>query len=263
MENIEFASIENRLFAASQGRDEDLDVLVHDKDWRVREVVAQHGRDKDLKILVHDENKYVRETVAEQGRDEDLEILSKDVDEEIRSLVQKEKAINKMNAEMQQEHSDAEDKLHNWLCSHIEGDGDLAEGILAKGHTISGAMQYCSDKARKSVAKGARFACVEDDVVYSWAREYFLSKQAMPAKPKIVQKPQEKQDDINLFDLAEACEGSGASKDKSSIDNNDAHKSEKSEEKTAQAHEEESDGEKKAPGRKSEEKYETISLFDF
>lgn len=253
MENIEFASIENRLSAASQGIDEDLDVLVRDKDWRVREVVAQHGRDKDLKILVHDENKYVRETVAEQGRDEDLEILANDADEEIRSMAQKQRAINKMNAEMRQKHSSAEDKLHNWICSHLDGDDAFSAGILAEGHTISGAMKYCSDKARKSVDKGARYACIEDDAVYSWAKEYFLSKDTSD-KPKTVQKPQEKQAGINLLSLPKANKGSGngssQSQNKSSINNSDAHKAEKRDEESRE-------GEKKTP------KYEEISLFNF
>lgn len=249
MKNIEFASIENRLSAASQGIDEDLDVLVRDKDWRVREVVAQHGREKDLKILVHDENKYVRETVAECGRDEDLEILANDADEEIRSMAQKQRAINKMNAEMRQKHSSAEDKLHNWICSHLDGDDAFSAGILAEGHTISGAMQYCSEKARKNVEKGERYACIEDDVVYSWAKEYFLSKDTSD-KPKTVQKPQEKQAGINLLSLSKANEGSGSSQVKSIINNSDAHKAEKRDEENRE-------GEKKTP------EYEEISLFDF
>lgn len=204
---------------------------------------------KDITInkTARDERK--EQNIAKQGYDEDLEILANDADEEIRSMAQKQRAIDKMNAEMRQKHSSAEDKLHNWICSHLDGDDAFSAGILAEGHTISGAMQYCSDKARKSVEKGARYACIEDDVVYSWAKEYFLSKDTSD-KPKTVQKLQEKQAGSNVLSLPKADKGSGSSQVESSINNSDAHKTEKHNKKNREC-------KKKTP------RYEEISLFDF
>ena len=63
---------------AKYGRYKDLDILVNDEDDTVREIVTQQRRDKDLDILVNDENLYVRLAVAEIGRDKDLDILVRD-----------------------------------------------------------------------------------------------------------------------------------------------------------------------------------------
>lgn len=78
---------EDRIKAATEGKDEDLDVLVHDGEWEVRKAVAQQGRDKDLDKLVNDIHHSVRVSVAEQGRDQDLDQLVSDKHYEVRRRV--------------------------------------------------------------------------------------------------------------------------------------------------------------------------------
>lgn len=53
---------------AKYGRNEDLNRLVNDPDWNVRQEVARRGRDKDLDKLVNDPDPDVREQVAWAGR---------------------------------------------------------------------------------------------------------------------------------------------------------------------------------------------------
>lgn len=72
MKNINKLSIYEKMKLAEQGRPEDLDVLIHDKDWRVRREVARYGRNKDLDILVHDEDSFVR-GVAKKIQAENLQ----------------------------------------------------------------------------------------------------------------------------------------------------------------------------------------------
>ena len=48
--------------------------------------VAEHGRPQDLDILVNDENWCVREAVARYGRPQDLDILVKDEDCRVRKI---------------------------------------------------------------------------------------------------------------------------------------------------------------------------------
>lgn len=83
----------------------------------------------------------------------------------------KEEALSKMLDEMNSEHSGAEDAIHNWLCN--QDDEKLLEGVLKKGRTIKGAMQYCVSQAYKQ--KSGNAAMVDDQTVFSWVREYFIS----------------------------------------------------------------------------------------
>ena len=80
-------------------------------------------------------------------------------------------ALAKMLKEMQEQHSGAEDAIHNWLCDH--DDETLLQGILKEGCTIKGAMQYCVSQAEKQ--KTGNAAMIDDQTVFSWVRKYFVS----------------------------------------------------------------------------------------
>lgn len=99
--------------------------------------------------------------------------------EEIKQL-----ALTKMFEEMNGNHSSAEDVIHNWLCD--QEDENLLEGVLKKGRTIKGAMQYCMSQAYKQ--KSGNAAMVDNQTVFSWVNSYFTSDKvpetdtAIPAK---------------------------------------------------------------------------------
>ena len=80
-------------------------------------------------------------------------------------------ALAKMLKEMQENHSGAEDAIHNWLCD--QDDETLLQGILKEGCTIKGAMRYCVSQAEKQ--KTGNAAMVDDQTVFSWVRKYFVS----------------------------------------------------------------------------------------
>lgn len=58
---------------AEQGKYQDLDILVNDKEWAVRLEVAKQGRDKDLDILVNDKDVFVLNVLMKHRRSEDIE----------------------------------------------------------------------------------------------------------------------------------------------------------------------------------------------
>lgn len=59
------------------------------------------------------------------------------------------------------------DKINNGVV--IEKDGKK----LINKKTLDGFMQFACDEARKEAKKGARSACLDDEVVYGWAVHYF------------------------------------------------------------------------------------------
>lgn len=59
---------ESKINLARQGKPEDLDWLVRDKDFSIRLAVARHGRAKDLEILRNDQSHLVREMVDRKYR---------------------------------------------------------------------------------------------------------------------------------------------------------------------------------------------------
>ena len=59
------------------------------------------------------------------------------------------------------------DKINNGVV--IEKDGKK----LINKKTLDGFMQFAGDEARKQAEKGARSACLDDEVVYGWAIHYF------------------------------------------------------------------------------------------
>ena len=58
--------------------DDELDILVHDENWFVRQAVVERNRAKDFDILIHDPVWNIREHIAIYGRDKDLDILVND-----------------------------------------------------------------------------------------------------------------------------------------------------------------------------------------
>ena len=58
-------------------------------------------------------------------------------------------------------------KINNGVL--IKKDGK----ILLNRKTLDGFMSFATEEARKQAEKGARYAMVEDDVVYGWAVHYF------------------------------------------------------------------------------------------
>lgn len=83
----------------------------------------------------------------------------------------KQRALEKMNEEMSQIHSDGVDAIHNWLCEQ-EDDG-LFEKICQDGKTIKAALEYCVNNAYKS--KENNCAMIADSVVFGWVVDYFNS----------------------------------------------------------------------------------------
>ena len=84
-------------------------------------------------------------------------------------------AVSHFDDEMAETHTPTEDAIHNWIVDHQEDD-ELIAGILTHlDRTIKDAMAYCIRKASKSDYKNGQGAMVDDDTVFSWVKEYFIS----------------------------------------------------------------------------------------
>lgn len=59
------------------------------------------------------------------------------------------------------------EKINNGV--RIEKDGK----ILLNRKTLDGFMSYANDEAKKLAEKGAKAACIDDDIVFGWAVHYF------------------------------------------------------------------------------------------
>lgn len=88
---------------------------------------------------------------------------------------------------------------------------------------LNGFMQYACGEAKKLADKGAKYACVMDDVVYGWAIHYFEEesiegtlytedgteyKKVVPVKPKttvttkpVITKPKKNEGQVSIFDM--------------------------------------------------------------
>lgn len=84
-----FYDLDARIQRAEQGNKEDLDELMNDDDYRVRELVAHHGYAIHLNRLVYDDDATVRGEVAAHGRKKDLDILKNDRDPKIKKYAKK------------------------------------------------------------------------------------------------------------------------------------------------------------------------------
>lgn len=83
----------------------------------------------------------------------------------------KEKAFAKMLEELNKPHDMAMDRIHNWICD--QEDEDLFQGILKERYSLKCALKYAKEKARKFAENGV--ACIDDNTVFGWIREYFVS----------------------------------------------------------------------------------------
>ena len=111
---------------------------------------------------------------------------------------------------------------------------------LINKKTLEGFMKFAQEEARKQVEKGARSACIDDEVVFGWAIHYFeeetieeqlynedgtevkvAPKKATPAPKKETAKtkPKEKQQ-TTLFDFLETA-NSGTDTDETETDDDD------------------------------------------
>lgn len=83
----------------------------------------------------------------------------------------KQRALEKMNAEMSQKHSRSIDSIHNWICE--QEDDELFEKICQDGKSINSAYMYCHNKAADY--REGNGAMVSDDIVFGWVVDYFKS----------------------------------------------------------------------------------------
>lgn len=84
----------------------------------------------------------------------------------------KQRALEKMNEEMNQKHSRSIDAIHNWLCE--QEDDELFEKICQEGKTIADAYRYCHNKS--SEYRDGDCAMVSNDIVFGWVVDYFKSE---------------------------------------------------------------------------------------
>ena len=83
----------------------------------------------------------------------------------------KEKALAKLLEELNKPHDLALDRIHNWICD--QEDEELFQGILKERYSLTCALKYAKEKARKFAENGV--ACIDDETVFGWIREYFIS----------------------------------------------------------------------------------------
>ena len=86
-QGLQHLTLDERVRLAERGEKSDLDSLVDDPDYRVRELVATHGYAVHLNQLVLDPHPIVRGEVAGVGKKKYLEKLKKDPDIELRAYV--------------------------------------------------------------------------------------------------------------------------------------------------------------------------------
>lgn len=127
-----------------------------------------------------------------------------------------EQALEKMLKELETEHDNTVEYIHNWLCK--QNDESLFQGILKEDRTIKGSVTYCMGKAQEQAEKRPNaMVMVTDEVAFSWIKEYFILEKLpeMKAIGKVVttakkkpskkeeSKPQRKEVDeqVKLFEL--------------------------------------------------------------
>ncbi len=130
------------------------------------------------------------------------------------TLTAQEQALEKMLKELETEHDNTVEYIHNWLCK--QNDESLFQGILKEDRTIKGSVTYCMGKAQEQ-AENQTSAMVPDEVAFNWIKEYFMldklpeikaigkvmtTAKKQPTK-KEEPKPQRKEVDeqIKLFEL--------------------------------------------------------------
>ena len=128
----------------------------------------------------------------------------------------KEKALAKLLEELNQPHDTSLDRIHNWICD--QEDEELFQGILKERYSLKCALKYAKEKARKFAENGV--ACIDDNTVFGWVREYFISNsqvsniQQVPVEP--VKKKKEDKSQASpeeKVDVAKIRKGAGPDDD--------------------------------------------------
>lgn len=83
----------------------------------------------------------------------------------------KEKALAKLLEELNKPHDLVLDRIHNWICD--QEDEELFQGILKERYSLTCALKYAKEKARNFAENGV--ACIDDETVFGWIRDYFIS----------------------------------------------------------------------------------------
>lgn len=125
----------------------------------------------------------------------------------------KEKALAKLLEELNKPHDLALDRIHNWICG--QEDEELFQGILKERYSLTCALKYAKEKARKFAENGV--ACIDDETVFGWIREYFISNsqvsniEQVPVEAIKKEKPQNSQEE--KIDVAKIRKGAGPGDD--------------------------------------------------
>lgn len=87
----------------------------------------------------------------------------------------KEKALEKLNLEMQESHTSYEDYIHNWLSD--QDDDDLFDKVIVEGKTIKSCYKYIEAAAYKLAVRIGNVAshAFTPEEVNSLVREYYIS----------------------------------------------------------------------------------------
>lgn len=71
----------------------------------------------------------------------------------------------------------------------------ICSGILKDGYSIKCSLDYAKNKARKFAENGV--ACIDDETVYSWVKEYFLSNSSVNTLRQVPVEAKKKQANAN------------------------------------------------------------------
>lgn len=101
------------------------------------------------------------------------------------------------------------DKYLNIIVNHLKLHSELNEAFLNEEKNLKDMAEHIRNKAKKQATNGV--AVIEDEIVFKWAREYFIKsnselgiKKATVAKtkPNNIEKKEEKDDDFgSIFDF--------------------------------------------------------------
>ncbi|ORP00140.1 hypothetical protein B7696_03805 [Streptococcus mitis] len=125
----------------------------------------------------------------------------------------KEKALAKLLEELNKPHDIALDRIHNWICD--QEDEELFQGILKERYSLTCALKYAKEKARNFAENGV--ACIDDETVFGWIRDYFISNsqvsniEQVPVESIKKEKPQNSQEE--KIDVAKIRKGAGPDDD--------------------------------------------------
>lgn len=125
----------------------------------------------------------------------------------------KEKALAKLLEELNKPHDLALDRIHNWICD--QEDEELFQGILKERYSLTCALKYAKEKARSFAENGV--ACIDDETVFGWIRDYFISNskvsniEQVPVEPLKKEKPQNSPE--GKVDVAKIRKGAGPGDD--------------------------------------------------